>query len=73
MIFKGPLLFLRIQIIRTYTCINGSIEPLHEKTCFFAYAKTKAQISCTETTQLTDQCLYFCYVDFLNRKFQASI
>ena len=27
-------------------------EPRHEKTCFFAYAKTKAQTSCTVTAQL---------------------
>ena len=27
-------------------------EPCQEKTCFFAYAKTKAQVSCTINGQL---------------------
>ena len=50
-------------------------EPQHEKTCFFAYAKTKPQISafvfdlhlCFRYMDSTVQSLYFCKL-----KFQAS-
>ena len=54
-------------------CLN---EPRHEKTGFFAYAKTRPQISCAVTAQLISifvlatqivQSLFF-----LNPKFQAS-
>ena len=32
--------------------ITEIFEHCHEKTCFFAYADTKAQISCVATAQL---------------------
>ena len=35
------------------TCKKGrACVPCHKKTCFFAYAKTKAKISCAVTVQL---------------------
>ena len=33
--------------------------PHLEKTCFFAYAKTKAQISCAVTAQLISLCFHY--------------
>ena len=62
------------------THINGIIlrayEPRHEKTCFFAYEKTKPQISCAVTAQLISAFVFATQVaqpiDFLNLKFQAS-
>ena len=51
-------------------------EPRHEKTSFFAYAKTKAQISCAVTAQLisafASATQTMQYPFFLNPKVQAS-
>ena len=41
---------------------SSSFEQLHEKTCFFAYAKTKAQISCTVTAQLISAFVFATYI-----------
>ena len=60
-------------IMRLYCTFN---EPHHEKTVFFAYAKTKALISCAVTAQLisafvfTTQIVHFLL--YLYPKFQAS-
>ena len=54
------------------------IELLIEKTCLFAYEKTRMLISCVQLDKLcaADQHLWFCYIEqflyFLNLKFQAS-
>ena len=58
------------------TCPISS-EPRHEKTCFFAFAKTKAQISCAVTTQLISAFVFATWIVLqplylLNQKFQAS-
>ena len=51
-------------------------EPHHEKTGFFAYAKTKAQISCALIAQLISVFVFATWIVqslyFLNPKFQAS-
>ena len=51
-------------------------ELCHEKTVFFAYAKTRPQISCAVTAQLTSAFVFATRVVrfffFLNPKFQAS-
>ena len=39
------------RLLKTYLC-TVLYEPRREKTCFFAYVKTKVQISCTVTAQL---------------------
>ena len=46
-----PVISFRSKCKNTYSNIIR-IEPRHEKTGFFAYAKTKAQISCAVTAQL---------------------
>ena len=55
---------------------KGINERHHEKSCFFAYAKTKAQISCAVTAQLISAFVFATYIVqslyFLNQKFQAS-
>ena len=44
---------MKIVIITALKSKDHSLlETHHEKTCFFAYAKTKTQISCTVTVQL---------------------
>ena len=51
-------------------------EPRHEKIGFFAYAKTKTQISFAETAKLISAFVFALYIVqslyFLNPKFQAS-
>ena len=51
-------------------------EPCHEKTGFFAYAKTKPQISCAVTAQLISAFVFATQIVqslfILNSKFQAS-
>ena len=51
-------------------------EPRHEKTVFFAYAKTKTQISFAVTAKLISAFLFATRIVqslyFLNLKFQAS-
>ena len=42
--------------------LESSYEPRHGKTCFFAYAKTKTQISCA-ATRTADQRLCFRYTN----------
>ena len=39
-------------------------EPRREKTCFFAYAKTKAQISCAVIAQLISAFVFASYRAF---------
>ena len=39
--------------LKSYFCGYQKYEPRHEKKRLFAYAKTKMQISCAVTTQLT--------------------
>ena len=50
------LIVCQVETIRQLSLkqypISDENEPRHEKTCFFAYAKTKAQISCAVTAQL---------------------
>ena len=61
-----------------------SFVPRHKKSCFFAYAKTKAQISCADctarksavqTAQLISAFVFaswnICFIYFLNPKFPA--
>ena len=52
------------------------LEPRHEKTGFFAYAKTKAQISFAVTAKLISAFVFATrtvqFLFFLNPKFQAS-
>ena len=53
-----------------------SYEPCHEKTGFFAYAKTKTQISFEVTAKLISAFVFATQIVqslyFLNTKFQAS-
>ena len=49
---------------------------INEQTCFYAYAKTKALISCMVTTQIISSFVFATYIVqylyFLNPKFQVS-
>ena len=57
--------------------IETTIEPRREKTVFFAYAKTKTQISFAVTAKLISAFVFATQIVqslyFLNMKFQASI
>ena len=50
----GELRLGSLCCLQQHTSVGQSnpYEPRHEKTCFFAYAKTKEQISCAVTAQL---------------------
>ena len=56
--------------------MHPSFDLHHEKTCFLAYAKTKAKISCAATMQLISAFVFATWIVqslyFLNPKFQAS-
>ena len=62
-------------MINTPSCYP-KYEPRYEKTFFFAYAKTKTQISCAVTAQLITAFVFAIWIVqslfYLNPKFQAS-
>ena len=59
-----------------YIYVSFIYEPRHEKTGFFAYAKTKAQISLAVTAQLISAFVFVSriaqFLFFLNPNFQDS-
>ena len=73
------IIAIMISFMLKFICITTYV-PSYEKTCFlhmrFAYAKTKAQISCVVTTQLISAFVFSTQIErtlyFLDPKFPAS-
>ena len=68
-------LFSEVSVIQESIC-NKLSEPRREKTGFFAYAKTKTQISFAVTAKLISAFVFAIrivhFLFYLNTKFQAS-